>query len=132
MEPRWKESLDRRMEPVTLIEEARERILLQANQTRGASKKMKSRRRVILVAAVLAALCAGAATAAGIMDMIRQSITSAEQEVGTTTLALSQSDAGYTVKLNSLMGNEQNVYLLGERVNPKFCVNSICGSNRAR
>ena len=76
---------------------------------------MKSRR-VILVAAVLAALCAGAATAAGIMDMIRQSITSAEQEVGTTTLALSQSDAGYTVKLNSLMGDEQNVYLLGEMV----------------
>ena len=57
MEPRWKESLDRRMEPVTLTEKARERILLQANQTRGASK-MKSRRRVILVAAVLAALCA--------------------------------------------------------------------------
>ena len=114
MEPRWKESLDRRMEPVTLTEEARERILLQANQTKGASK-MKSRR-VILVAAVLAALCAGAATAAGIMDMIRQSITSAEQEVGTTTLALSQSDAGYTVKLNSLMGDEQNVYLLGEMV----------------
>jgi len=46
------------MEPVTLAEEARERILLQANQTKGASK-MKSRRRVILVAAVLAALCAG-------------------------------------------------------------------------
>ena len=114
MEPRWKESLDQRMEPVTLAEEARERILLQANQTKGASK-MKSRR-VILVAAVLAALCAGAATAAGIMDMIRQSITSAEQEVGTTTLALSQSDAGYTVKLNSLMGDEQNVYLLGEMV----------------
>ena len=115
MEPRWKESLDRRMEPVTLTEEARERILLQANQTKGASK-MKSRRRVILVAAVLAALCAGAATAAGIMDMIRQSITSAEQEVGSTTLALSQSDAGYTIKLNSLMGDEQNVYLLGEMV----------------
>lgn len=115
MEPRWKESLDRRMEPVTLTEEARERILLQGNQAKGASK-MKSRRRVILVAAVLAALCAGAATAAGIMDMIRQSITSAEQEVGTTTLALSQSDAGYTVKLNSLMGDEQNVYLLGEMV----------------
>lgn len=115
MEPRWKESLDRRMEPVTLTEEARERILLQGNQTKGASK-MKSRRRVILVAAVLAALCAGVATAAGIMDMIRQSITSAEQEAGTTTLALSQSDAGYTIKLNSLMGDEQNVYLLGEMV----------------
>lgn len=52
MEPRWKESLDQRMEPVTLAEEARERILLQGNQTKGASK-MKSRRRVILVAAVL-------------------------------------------------------------------------------
>lgn len=114
MEPRWKESLDRRMEPVTLTKQARERILLQARQTKGV-KRMKPRR-IVILAAVLAALCAATATANGIMDMIRQSITSAEQEAGTTALALSQSDAGYTVKLNTLMGDEKNVYLLGEMV----------------
>lgn len=114
MEPRWKESLDRRMEPVTLTKQAREQILLRAAQKKGACK-MKSRR-MILAVAIAAALCVGAAAATGIMDMIRQSITAAGQEVGTTTLALRQSDAGYTVKLNTLMGDEQNVYLLGEMV----------------
>ncbi len=70
-------------------------------------------RRAAAVLAVAALTLSGAFAVQVLRDSIRQTMTSWEQTHEGTSLNLSQSDAGYTVTLDKIYGDDRYVYLRG-------------------
>lgn len=113
MDDKLKRAIDRRMAGAALSDASKARILQSVAQRKGL-RSVKTKR--ILIAAIAAA-AAIATMGAGffVWDMMNRSVSDwqSEHPDAVTKLDLSQSDAGYTVTLDTMFGDTRYLYFTG-------------------